>query len=352
MSNNGFLIPLSGSPPLPIFQKSINSKKLQEEISIQLERKMESFFNGLCLRYCRVEVLDLSGCTDLKVEWLSALVSQFSLSLRKLITRRCKSPTITDQSFSEILRHTPKLVTLSIGEMPLVGDLCMESLLKHVPSITALGLGRCHKITDKSIYMLANSPIAAQLHTIGLNQLSHLSDSSIRQLGIKSPNLTIFSVSNLKNLTSDTLSTVFLNCPSLGSIDLSGCINTDDSVLEAISINCLNLFQLNISNDSKITSCSIKLVVQKCKLIRILFVSRTMVDDDCIISIIENLNLEVLYATGCTSLTDNSIRAFLYIGPERLGKMILNFSSCPFISQSLVSILHQDNKNLQDDFES
>ncbi|KAF2071447.1 hypothetical protein CYY_007239 [Polysphondylium violaceum] len=321
--------------------------KLEKEIEYRIERKMFSFFVGLCNRYERIEVLDLSGCTDLRMDSLSMLVKHFSQTLRKLITRRCKSPTITDASLADLFKqqYLPKLNTLSIGEMNSVGDLTIASVCLYCPELTALGLARCSKITDQSIINLSQSPIASRLSIIGLNHLSHLQDESILALGMSSPNLSIFSVSNLKNLTSDTLSKIFLNCNLLGSIDLSGCVNIDDTVLDSISMRCHQLFQLNISRSTKVTSLAVKRVVQNCKKLSILFLCKTTVDDECILSIIENLNLlEILYASSCCNLTDTSVGAILNLGTERLGKMIVSFSFCPNISKSLLSILHSFTK--------
>ncbi|KAM9968629.1 hypothetical protein ACTFIW_007779 [Dictyostelium discoideum] len=339
--------------------------KLEKEIEDRIEKRMDHFFKSICNRFQRVEVLDLSGCTDLKMDSIMLLVRSFSQTLKKLTTRRCKSLSITDERFSQIFQYCKKLTTLSLGEMPLIGDQTITQLSIHCPNLEALGIARCINITDKSIITLSKALVQYQaknnnsnsnsnssnnnyskLKIIGLNHLSHLSDECILMLGLScSKTLNIFSVCNLVNLTSDTLSKIFLNCRQLGSIDLSGCVNADDTVLESIAMKCGNLFQLNISRLPKVTSSSLKLVAQHCKLIRLLFISKTMVDDDCIVYCVDNLNLlEVLFASHCSNLTDVSIKSILDLGTERLSSMIVNFSSCINISTSLISILQSFTK--------
>ncbi|KYR02356.1 hypothetical protein DLAC_01190 [Tieghemostelium lacteum] len=340
----------SGSINPAIFQKNIvqqqsTAKRIQQEIQDRLEKRIENFFQTLCFRHHRIEVLDLSGCSDLKMDSLLLMVQTFSQTLQKLMTRRCKSNTMTDMAFSEIFQYLPKLKTLAIGEMPMVGEISIGAMIHHCPLIDALGLGQCQGMNDDSIIALSKSSQAKSLHTIGLNNLSSLGDHCIRELGTHAPNLVIFSVNNIRSLTSDTLSTIFLNCSLMGSIDLSGCMQTDDSVLVSISKSCTQLFQFNISRIQKITSYSINLVIRKCKNLRILLLSKTMVDDDCVLSMIDNLNLETLYAPGCTGITDVSVQSFLNLGPERLSKMFINFSQCLHISQSLISILQSLTKS-------
>ncbi|EGG24962.1 hypothetical protein DFA_03207 [Cavenderia fasciculata] len=344
--NYGFLIPGSGpdSTSPPIFQRQmLRSKKVQQDISIQLDVRIERFFSGLAVRYCRVEVLDLSGCVDMKLESLSTLAQAFSSTLTKLVTRRCRSTSMVDADFADqVISYLPKLETLAIGEMPYIGDKTIERAVSIAPSLKALGLGKCLTINDQAIAHLV--PIASRIKTIGLNNLTQLSDLAVRSLGVLCQNIVIFSISNMKHLSSDTLSAIALACPRLGSFDIGGCDNVDDNVLEAIASNCHQLFQFNISKCTLVSSHAIDMVIQRCRQIKILFLSKTAVDDDCILNAIDILPLEILISIGCSNLTDRVLQSLFKIGNERLSKMIVSLNSCPHISDSLLSILQHLTK--------
>eukprot|EP01133_Synstelium_polycarpum_P003786 gene3786-4366_t len=322
VANYGFLVPGSGGSSPPLFGQKNTKKTLQEEIEKQLQAKIDAFFLDLPARYGRVEVLDLSGCSNLKLDSLVTLVLAFAPTLVKLMTRRCKSPTLTDVEFARgVVANAPKLKTLY-----------------------SLGLARCSALTSEGIQRFSTSPTTKNMRTIGLNYMSQLSDASIRSLGTACTNLTIFSLSNIKHLTSDTLAKIALSCPKMGSFDISGCDKTDDFVMEAIAINCRQLFQLNISKCHRVSSHAIAHVAQHCKKIRILFLSNTMVDDDSMHTVIENLHLEVLISIGCQNLTDKSVQRLFDIGNERLCKMLINLSLCNNISQSLIGVLQHLTK--------
>ncbi|KAM4553837.1 uncharacterized protein fbxl9 isoform 2-T2 [Fundulus diaphanus] len=244
----------------------------------------------------QLELLHLSGCTNLQDRALLSLTQLLGGSLRELDLTLCLS--LTDLSVCAIATHLQKLEVLRLGWCKEVTDRGLLGTVQESRCETGDGgprftrtfgnMGffepprmpfeeRPRPVSRDELQRLerrhgASLSALRRLTELDLSACSKLSDGSITQV-VHFPDLQRLSLSMLPEITDASLASVGRRCRSLTGLQLSHCPGiTDRGVAQAVPY-LRRLQHLSLSCCDNITDRTLHLLMQHCRRLKTLDVS-------------------------------------------------------------------------------
>ena len=269
--------------------------------------------------------VNFAGCLNITNETLKEL-SRACTNIENLSLKKCVQ--ISDPVFEELGN---KLRNLDLSECNQITDNAVLSISRKSERLTSLKLSG-KQITDKSVHQVAIS--SPNLRELELNGCENISDYTIQCLARGCPELNSLCLSSCKNITlaafqpnynvnsnpstpvySSPFSPSFMagNSPTpsfnnLQYLDLTLCVNVTDEALDNIADRCPNLLELNLSSCEGITDKGLTCLVKKCRNIQSLYLYRCIrITDDAIVQVANHCrSLKKLSLRNC-NITDYSI---------------------------------------------
>lgn len=154
---------------------------------------------------------DTTCLTDSSAEALATHCPQ----LEEIRLNGCEE--ITDRGVTALARNCPSLIRIELFRCG-ISDVALESLAHHCPHLTQLHLGVCN-LTDRGIVSL----VTLDLKMIGLMGCSNLTDTAVKALATRCPNLVTVSLYGCEKITETAMFGLVICCPRLRKLDIEEC---------------------------------------------------------------------------------------------------------------------------------
>eukprot|EP00003_Mantamonas_plastica_P004859 TRINITY_DN1390_c0_g2_i3.p1 TRINITY_DN1390_c0_g2~~TRINITY_DN1390_c0_g2_i3.p1 ORF type:complete len:623 (+),score=149.85 TRINITY_DN1390_c0_g2_i3:1241-3109(+) len=328
----------------------------------------------------KLQTLDLNGCRQITDQGLAEIKSL--KRLRGLNLSYCQS--ISDHGLIPVLLNCHQLQYLSLESCVQVTDRAFVALKQAcvldpeshpIQQWQILNLKGCIQITDAG--MMAIAPFCGQMLALCINGMRNIHDRSIVQI-MKSTNgnLQYINMQYCRFITDETLRAIAQCCPHLKHINTTNCREITDEGVTAMAEACLNIKHVELTNCRELTDVSLIAIAENCRQtrhldlrgckrltnqsivclsnlteLRNLYCSRAnKITTEGIRTLCEKVqeagtsNLENIYLSNCTNLTDEAIECMAKSLPAL---QLLDVHGCIQISDHAIKALAEHGKLIQ-----
>ena len=220
-------------------------------LDVQFNSRVDDEFLQLLGQRCRkIKVLNICNTkrttdfevTDTGIMALAGLDDLVSVDMRKLRW-------VTSAALSQITPHWPRLLRLSLAEMPLVDDSVLKAVADHLCSLQSLDISWCRRCTDAGVAVVINA-LSGTLENINLSGVDYCGADTFEAIA-KCPNLLSLCLHLNINITTPMVKRI-VNHKGRGTIRkiralvLWQCYALDDNAIMAIIDSCPELQLLDI----------------------------------------------------------------------------------------------------------
>lgn len=156
-----------------------------EEITLTSNTHLKSVIWGVLLKFKNLKRLSLAHCHQI-VDTDLAIIVKGCPYLTYLSLENCQK--ISDQGFASIGKNLNFLNDLDLSRCSLTDNGLVE-ICSRCSNLTHLDISHCENLTDKGLISLAK--ISTKLKEVNILRC-HFTENARRQVGILSPNLTLF----------------------------------------------------------------------------------------------------------------------------------------------------------------
>lgn len=205
-----------------------------------------------------LRILDVSGLDTVKTSTLTAIQPTLS-KLERLNMNWCRN--ITGPGLLSMIRASTHLSHLKLNGCPQLDDDTMASLGKLLPRLSHLCLAACSSLTDSGMLaFLKNSPKKALTH-LNLSSCARLSDATLRNLALYSPNVTHLELAGCVLMTDGGFSFLSPRLRTLVHLDLEDLQQITDVTVRSIATHQPDLKRLCLSSCNQLTDDAISHLV-------------------------------------------------------------------------------------------
>ncbi|WCJ29623.1 EIN3-binding F box protein 1 [Euphorbia peplus] len=284
----------------------------------------------------KLTCLTISSCrgiTDVSLE----AVAKGCTNLRQMCLRKCCF--VSDNGLVSFAQAAGSLESLQLEECNRVTQSGIVGAISNCRSkLKALSLVKCMGIRDV-VSELVCSPCSS-LRSLSIRNCPGFGSSSLALVGKLCPELQHVDLSGLCAITDSGLLPLLESCEAgLVKVNLSGCMSLTDEVVSALArLHGKSLELLNLDGCRKITDASLMAIAEHCLFLSDLDISKCAVTDTglAVLSGADQLNLQVLSLSGCSSVSNKSSPFLKKLGQTLVG---LNLKNCSSISSSTIEFL-------------
>ncbi|CAL5355305.1 unnamed protein product [Camellia sinensis] len=273
---------------------------------------------------------------------------------------------VTDIGLEAVGKGCPNLKQFYLNKCAFLSDNGLVSFAKAAVSLESLQLEECHRVTQSGFFCallncsgklkalaLANClgfndlvlgcPLIARctsLQSLSIRNCPGFGNGSLAMLGRLCPQLQHVNLNGLHGITDEGVLSLIENCETgLLKVNLSNCVNLTDKVVSVFArLHGVTLEQLNLDGCKYVTDASLVAIAENCLFLSELDVSKCTITDSGIAALAcaEQLNLQILSMSGCSSISDKSLTSLVELGQTLVG---LNIQHCNAIKSSTVDLL-------------
>ena len=285
----------------------------------------------------KVKSLTITSCQGVTNAGLEA-VSKGCPNLKQFCLRKCAF--VSDNGLVSFAKAAVSLESLQLEECHRITQFgFFGSLVNCGAKLKAISLVYCLGIKDLNVGLAQLSPCES-LRSLCIRNCPGFGNASLSVLGKLCPQLQHVEFSGLEGITDAGLLPLLESCEAgLVKVNLSGCISLTDKVVSSMAeSHGWTLETLSLEGCIKISDASLVAIADNCPLLNELDVARCAITNSGLTALARanHLNLQILSVSGCSLVTNKSLRALAKMGQTLVG---LNLQHCKAISNSLVDRL-------------
>jgi hypothetical protein len=267
----------------------------------------------------QLRVLDVSGLDTVKSSTLMSVNNPALNKLEKLNMSWCRNiagPGI----LSMISASSNSLRYLKLNGCPQLDDATMSSLGSNLPNLSRFCLAACTSLTDSALlaFLKAHSGEEGEkskLTHLNLSSCVRLTDASLRNLAIYSPNITHLELAGCLLMTDQGFSFLSPRLRTLVHLDLEDLLHITGVTVQAIASHQPDLVRLCLSNCTQISDDAITHLVLEgiCHKLQHLELDNCTITDECLNTIaiyLQKHQRRLSEITSALDAADSSVSFF------------------------------------------
>ena len=270
----------------------------------------ENTLNAIADTQKDLEILSLDDGKSILTSQENSVIHSLSYTIRKVETTKTA---LFDTGFEDDLRMVLSEGVVDLSDFELNDEVNVE----WIPHI----LQKCKKLKNLTLRLSMLSDLELryiiycnQLKCLDLKYNDSMCDDTMAFITATCSQIQNMNLTECKNITDLGISTLTRNCPSLTSLNISFCTQLTDSSLISVSDNSKFMSNLNINYCSNVTYKGISLILQKCKRLKLLYITGCKLTKDEVMSL-ETLSigyvkiLELRKYNDLIKLSDNQSKS-------------------------------------------